>query len=285
MLENEKTWCFFMENHSKKEEHEEIPVQLTARLMAHYRAMERHQKEPLLVDPLARRLAGNMNEFIEKHQWMAARGDYPIVRSHFIEHEIMPSWCHEHRDKKGQIVLLGAGFDTRAYRFTDFSETMLQLFEVDIPSILNYKEEFLEGETPLLPIVRVGCDLASESLPDRLITVGYANDHLTLWIFEGLLYYLERPTATRLLQDASSMSIAGSKLFVDTCVPGYAHAEFGVLKHFKWGLEFDEMVPFFSHVGWDVRVFHPEEYEPGKDRDTGQRGMAFIVGSKKGRRT
>ena len=52
-----------------------------------------------------------------------------IIRTRFIEERL----DHAIRDGVSQLVILGAGFDTRAYRLTELLKAV-QVFEVDQPS-------------------------------------------------------------------------------------------------------------------------------------------------------
>lgn len=56
----------------------------TARLMALYRAQKLELEDPLLIDPYAEHLAGDLSEYFQNHR-RYSRMDYGIVRSHYIE--------------------------------------------------------------------------------------------------------------------------------------------------------------------------------------------------------
>ncbi|MDF1540135.1 MAG: class I SAM-dependent methyltransferase, partial [Candidatus Thorarchaeota archaeon] len=92
---------------------EENAVPFTARLIAHYRAQESKRENPLIIDPYAERLAGDLQFYAKDHKRTAGSGDYAIVRAHYVENRLRESW-----DEYLQIVILGAGLDTRAYRFS-----------------------------------------------------------------------------------------------------------------------------------------------------------------------
>ncbi|MBN1802000.1 MAG: hypothetical protein JW891_10865 [Candidatus Lokiarchaeota archaeon] len=80
-------------------------VPLTARLMAYYRSLEEKKENPLILDPLAERLAGDLSAYIES-KLRISEMDYPIVRSRYIDEELLKPWCETR--VKSQIVLLGA---------------------------------------------------------------------------------------------------------------------------------------------------------------------------------
>ncbi len=90
-----------------------------------------------------------------------------------------------------QIVILGAGFDSRGYRFADRLGTT-RFFEVDQPSTQEYKKMRVKeifGALP--PQVRYApVDFTKDDLLTQLTKAGYAEQDPTLFIWEGVTYYL-----------------------------------------------------------------------------------------------
>lgn len=89
-----------------------------------------------------------------------------------------------------QLVILGAGLDSRAYRFKSLIERV-KVFEVDQPATLQNKHTKLVkifGELPdhvsLVPL-----DFNTETL-EKLYEYGYQKECKTLFIWEGVTYYL-----------------------------------------------------------------------------------------------
>ena len=252
-------------------------VSFTARLMAHYRAQESKRNNPLFIDPFAERLAGDLTPYIEQHKRTAGAGDYPLVRSFYIDTILLAPWCENHN--ASQIVLLGAGLDARAYRFKLLEKNNHTLFEVDFPIVNKYKEEVLRGEIPLCSLVRVSVDLSKPSWTNHLIDKGFSQDLPTFWILEGLVYYMEQDSVIALLRTVSDLSEADSQIFVDVSIPAFADLIYGPFtRHFKWGLEFENVYAFFASAGWQVTVFYADDHDQG--RDVGQRGLMFVQGTK-----
>lgn len=110
-----------------------------------------------------------------------------------------------------QVVALGAGYETRAWRLGGGS----RWFEVDRPEILARKESRLRGRTPASPRVPVPADLSDPGLPERLIAAGWRPDAPTVIVGEGLLHYLSRPVVAALLR---GLSIGGPRRWVLTCI-------------------------------------------------------------------
>ncbi|MFW9981603.1 MAG: class I SAM-dependent methyltransferase, partial [Candidatus Thorarchaeota archaeon] len=254
----------------------EDAVSFTARLIAHYRAEETKQDAPLISDPFAERLAGDMSTYFEEHKRARGTGDYVIVRTFHLDDKILTPWADTH--KESQIVILGAGLDARAYRFAPLQKNTQTVFEIDFEVVNNYKEQILQNETPFCKLVRISSDLTKPEWISDLIEGGFSKKIPTLWILEGLVYYLEQDAVISILQIASKKSAAGSQLFVDVCVPGLSEARFGpFMKHFKWGLNKDEIPAFFEKTGWRVSSSFADEHDQG--RDVGQRGLIFVQGT------
>ena len=241
------------------EEDDGIPF--TARLMAYYRAQENKKDDPLFVDPFAERLAGNLYSYFKKEESFAIN-DYPLIRSYYIDNHLLISWCNMHFNS--QIVILGAGLDTRAYRLNPLQLGNHVIYEIDFPIINHYKEDILKDENPLCRLKRVSTDLSKPDWSSQLIESDFSTDIPIFWMLEGLVYYMEQENVISLLKEIANLSTRDSQLFVDTCDPVCAEVDFGpFFGHFKWGLTKEEILPFFSKTGWEVSCFNAEDYDHG----------------------
>ncbi|WP_455464785.1 class I SAM-dependent methyltransferase [Candidatus Hodarchaeum mangrovi] len=249
-------------------------IPFTARLMAYYRAQESKSDAPLFIDSFAKELAGDFSSYAEKHKFTVKRGDYPLVRSYFIEKNLLTAWCNQ---KETQIVLLGAGLDSRAYRFLPLKTNNHIVFEIDLDAIIKYKEKILHNKKPLCKVTRVAIDLSQPSWESYLIQNGYSLEIPTFWILEGLVYYIDQKLIITLLRKMAAISHCKSKIFMDICVPALAGLVFGPFtRHFKWGLEKRNVPSFFTETGWSVTCSYADDYNEG--RDIGQRGLIFVYG-------
>ncbi|NHI84080.1 MAG: SAM-dependent methyltransferase [Candidatus Thorarchaeota archaeon] len=251
------------------------PIPFTARLIAYYRAQETNSESPLIIDPLAELLVGDLSSYVSKHRHTAGSRDYAIVRSYHIEKVILSNWCKNH--VMSQIVLLGAGLDTRAYRFQPLCVNSHTVFEVDLSVVNQYKERILLDKQPLCSLIRVSTDLSNPEWPDHMLASGYSKDIPTIWILEGLVYYIEQDRVISLLSTAHQMSAEGSEIFLDVATHGLAKAKYGAfMKHFKWGLALEEAPAFFRSLGWHVDCSFADDYDQG--RNVGQRALIFVHG-------
>ncbi len=249
-------------------------IPFTARLMAYYRAQESKKVDPLFIDPFAERLAGDLTSYFKKDESFEVN-DYPLIRSYYIDNHLLTPWCKAHYNS--QIVILGAGLDTRVYRFNPLQFGEHIIYEIDFPSINHYKEGILKNENPLCTLKRVSTDLSKPDWISQLIESGFSKSIPVFWILEGLVYYLEQENVISLLKKIANLSTINSQIFVDTCDPVCAEVNFGpFFGHFKWGLTKEEIVPFFSKSGWEVSYFNAEDYD--HDRFVGNGLMMFIHG-------
>jgi methyltransferase (TIGR00027 family) len=91
-----------------------------------------------------------------------------------------------------QIVLLGAGMDTRALRFHDRNKGAT-IFELDIHATQRYKREVYTRKRIALPetLVFVPIDFNKQRLADVLAQAEYRDGRQTLFLWEGVTMYLE----------------------------------------------------------------------------------------------
>ncbi|HEY90041.1 MAG TPA: SAM-dependent methyltransferase [Thermoflexia bacterium] len=94
-------------------------------------------------------------------------------------------------NKIPQIVLLGAGYDSRAYRFAKLIHGT-KIFELDIAPTQDRKKKCLKKTKIDIPqqVTFVPINFNQESLKNILQEAGYQSHQETLFIWEGVSYYL-----------------------------------------------------------------------------------------------
>ena len=99
-----------------------------------------------------------------------------------------------------QLVILGAGYDTRAYRIEGIKENV-KVFELDHPSTQSIKIEKIKEIFGFLPdhVTYVSIDLEKEILSENLFKNKYDPLKKTLFLMEGLIYYLPPEAVDELL--------------------------------------------------------------------------------------
>jgi methyltransferase (TIGR00027 family) len=112
-----------------------------------------------------------------------------------------------------QVVMLGAGLDTRAWRFDELAGTTV--YEVDHPAT----QELKRHRATMLPapkarIVWTPVDFERDSLTARLASAGHDASAPTVWIWEGVVMYLPDVAVTSTLNAVRSRSAAGTVLLL-----------------------------------------------------------------------
>jgi methyltransferase (TIGR00027 family) len=182
-------------------------------------------------DPLAVAFADPAAEGDARmHATVAAR--ILIPRTRFIDAGLEAAV----RNGAGQVVIMGAGFDSRAYRFAEMlSDT--RVFEVDKPAMQRRKRRrVLEafGEAPA-NVTYVPVDFRFQKLGDALVEAGYNPDRKTFFIWEGCVVYLPEDAVRGTLRWIAGHAAPGSAVIFD-----YAH-EARIRMHQKLVLHFDHL--------------------------------------------
>ncbi|MEZ0089524.1 class I SAM-dependent methyltransferase [Streptacidiphilus sp. EB129] len=186
-----------------------------------------------------------------------------------------------------QVVLLGAGMDSRAYRLDWPAKT--RLFEVDTAEPLEFKESVLRAERaePACERITVAVDLRDD-WPAALLGAGFDPGAATVWIAEGLLIYLPEEAVAVLLGRVGELSAPGSRM-------GLTLGGRGVLERFSqdrgtpaamWVSEMPEdPVGWLAGLGWDAEAFTLRErgaaygrpFSEPPQRDEGPGGLISAV--------
>jgi methyltransferase (TIGR00027 family) len=98
-------------------------------------------------------------------------------------------------------VLLGAGYDTRPYRYASANQETI-IFELDSLPTQDRKKRCLKKARIPVPnsLTFVPIDFNRQSLGNVLGEAGYRKDRTTLFIWEGVSYYLKAESVDRTLQ-------------------------------------------------------------------------------------
>ena len=137
---------------------------------------------------------------------------YITSRTAFID-SIFKNSCE---DEIPQIVFLGAGYDTRSYRFID-SLKNTKIFELDIETTQQRKIEILKNNKIDIPdsLSFVPINFKTENIYDVLQKAGYESSKKTLFIWEGVIYYLKKEDVEKTLNLIQKYSPKGSILCFD----------------------------------------------------------------------
>jgi methyltransferase (TIGR00027 family) len=168
----------------------------TAEGMALLRAIEAKKPEPERIcdDPIARSLVNGVSFVLSKlviesgvYERLAPGAvAFIAARERYIDDFLKASL----REGLDQVVILGAGFDTRAYRVPGIEKT--RVFEIDHPATQALKLKRLKKVIDPLPdhVTFIPVDFNTQTLGERLLGGGYTEDGKTLFIWQGVTVYL-----------------------------------------------------------------------------------------------
>jgi methyltransferase (TIGR00027 family) len=138
--------------------------------------------------------------------------EYITARTNFLDQVFLQALAHS----IPQIVLLGAGYDTRTYRFAHHNHGT-QVFEVDAPATQRAKRAGLARAEVTIPSRThfVPLDLNQDDLGDALGTAGFSTGQATLFIWEGVTMYLTAAAVDATLAFISHNTPVGSSVAFD----------------------------------------------------------------------
>jgi methyltransferase (TIGR00027 family) len=158
-----------------------------------------------LHDPVARKeLAGR--------RMTSGMYEYILARTVFFDDLVEQAL----KESIPQIVFLGAGYDTRPYRFRDLIKTT-RIFELDIHTTQQSKKKLLQKADIPIPeqLTFVGINFKIDRLSDALENAGFRKTQKALFIWEGVTYYLLPKVVDETMDFIRSISLPGSTIGFD----------------------------------------------------------------------
>jgi methyltransferase (TIGR00027 family) len=197
---------------------------LTARRVAMSRAAHQLFDHPtVLTDPVALAILGPGGE----QEVRSRRGRFLtalsrhlraflVARSRVAEDALAEAVTRDVR----QYVILGAGFDTFAYR-NPYPATRLRVFEVDHPATQAWKRELITAAGIALPaaLTFVPVDFERQSLPEALRAAGFQPGERTFFSWLGVTMYLTREVVLGTLRYVAHSLPYGSGVVFDYAAP------------------------------------------------------------------
>lgn len=117
-----------------------------------------------------------------------------------------------------QLVILGAGFDTRAHRMDELAP--VRVFEVDHPATQRVKRTRAAPLPERAAELRyVPVDFARDALGEALAAAGHDPDAPTVWVWEGVVMYLRDEALRSTLAAVRGRSGPGSTLILHYHAP------------------------------------------------------------------
>ncbi|WP_225098620.1 SAM-dependent methyltransferase [Streptomyces sp. CoH27] len=243
-------------------------VSYTAQWTAAARALETERPDRIFADPYARTLAGPTGFALLERYAGAGTVPFLAVRTKYLDTVALEAVA---KRSARQVVLVAAGMDTRAWRL-DWPEGTV-VYELDRPALIEAKSAML-ADAPLPPGRErrpVAVDLAGDWAAE-LLAAGFRPGEPTVWVMEGLLFFLPEEAVRGLLATLRRLSGPDSLLAGDMAsrasltnplARGFltSLAEDGA----PWQFGSDEPEEFLAACGW----------QPLEVRQPGDDGAAF----------
>lgn len=183
-----------------------------------------------------------------------------LVRTRFIDERMERAI----RGGATQLVILGAGFDTRAHRFAELLKGTL-VIEIDYAATQEYKKRRVEAALAGAPdnVIYAPIDFARENLGEVLRRAGFQPERKTYYICEGVSMYVPEEGMKETLRAIASESASGSGLLIEYLNRGGLEVlvkyPMGMVKNaISWGEPFVFGVPdgqdreFFLETGLEL---------------------------------
>ena len=113
-----------------------------------------------------------------------------------------------------QYVILGAGYDSRAYRLK--LPPKLKIFEVDQPEVQGIKRLKLpKSISNRKNIIYVSIDFNNQSLKEQLLDAGFDKSKSTIYTLEGVSQYIPKEALSSTLKELATLNAnSNSKIFI-----------------------------------------------------------------------
>lgn len=234
------------------------------------RALESTRPDALVRDPFAADLVRRSEETLPYPdawpddpasadplvQSLLLGAQYIGLRTRFIDDEVTDSGLD-------QIVILGSGLDTRAWRLAFPADATV--FELDSAEIGAFMTDAMADASPTARRVALAADV-TEPWAGALVRSGFRPDLPAMWVLEGLLPYLDSVDQSALIADIVHLSAPGSRAVIERATaldPSAASEE--RLRAFSelTGLPMDEVLArttppdpaaLLTEAGWDAAV-------------------------------
>lgn len=158
------------------------------------------------------------------NKYLAPKGiyEYVIARTHYIDSLFIDAL----EQGFDQIVIFGAGFDSRAQRFSDLN-TKTTIFELDVPITQGNKLKAFRDKRIKIPknLIYVPINFNKDSLADKLTDAGFEKNRKTLFLLEGVTMYLSNDAVNTTFNFIRDVAGDGSWIVFDYIYAGVLRQE------------------------------------------------------------
>ena len=251
-------------------------VSMTAQDTLRYRAIEslRPDDERICYDPVASKLMGPFWSCLSRNGFFRRRfiqqldredtgmANWIVGRTRYIDDFVKA----EIEQGIKQLVILGAGYDTRAYRLHEL-EQLVKVLELDHLGTLKFKVAKVKIALKWFPknLVYVPIDFTVDRLEAKLVPEIYDRNLRTLFIWEGVTMYLTAEAVDQTLASIAGNSGKGSSVVFDYLFESVVDgtSDLTEAKKLRWttarlhepllfGIREDSIEGFLSSRGFDL---------------------------------
>ncbi len=166
-----------------------------------------------------------------------------------------------------QVVIMGAGFDSRAYRFHE-TYPKVRFFEIDLPATSADKQKRVQKIVGQMPdwVTFVPIDFNTQTLDEVLGKSGFSKDQKTFYVWEGVTYFISEAGVDSTLRFIAEQSAPGSQVvfdyMLDDVVQGNDYSAYGARRTvyhvalrgepYVFGIPPRQLEPFVNLRGLDL---------------------------------
>jgi methyltransferase (TIGR00027 family) len=167
------------------------------------------EREILADDPVIKNLGRDYREAIKEQSIVVGQH---LIRTRFFDERLQRALS----GGAAQVVILRAGYDSRAYRMRQLLKNV-RVFEVDYGPTQEYKKMRVQEIFGCLPshVSYVSIDFTREKLGDVLVKAGYRSEQITFFIWEGVTMYIPEEAVRSTLRFIALKSAPGSSIVLD----------------------------------------------------------------------
>ena len=197
-----------------------------------------------------------------------------------------------------QLVIMGAGYDSRAYRIDELKEGKTVVFEVDFPATQKAKEAKVKEIIGYLPkhVVYVPVDFDKGKLAEGLNDKGFDRSLKTLFIWEGVTPYITPEAMDETLAFVANNSGPDSSIIFDYMLSSaldgtYARRQVHLIRRawelfaepltserFSFGIDDGTIEEFLTRRGfYQVVNIDGGSFQSGYFKGTNENGKTFCV--------
>ena len=154
----------------------------------------------------------SVRQWVIKNRIAPGAYEFMIARTAYFDHIVKDAFSQN----LPQVVFLGAGYDSRSYRFNDLIQET-RIFELDALPTQHRKREMLEaaGIPVLNQLTFVPIDFDTENLRQILPAAGFSREQRALFVWEGVTYYLAGEIVDSTLGAIRDLACPGSSICFD----------------------------------------------------------------------